>query len=113
MWEEWESECVCVSVGGVGECVCECRRSIEEILKLFSGCLYVTLYTHTHTHTLTPSQVKRALPLLLSSMKAFVSLRKDKKKGDKEAQENRSALLLPPLLYLPFLSFPFSSPGGR
>ncbi len=34
-------------------------------------------------------QVKRALPLLLSSMKAFVTLRRDKKKSAADAQENR------------------------
>lgn len=34
-------------------------------------------------------QVKRALPLLLSSMKAFVTLNREKKKGAAEAQENR------------------------
>ena len=34
-------------------------------------------------------QVKRALPLLLSAMKAFVSLKAGKKKGAAEAQENR------------------------
>ena len=34
-------------------------------------------------------QVKKALPLLLSSMKAFVTLHRDKKKGAAEAQENR------------------------
>ena len=34
-------------------------------------------------------QVKRALPLLLSAMKAFVSLKASKKKGAAEAQENR------------------------
>ena len=34
-------------------------------------------------------QVKRALPLLLSAMKAFVSLKAAKKKGAAEAQENR------------------------
>ena len=34
-------------------------------------------------------QVKRALPLLLSAMKAYVSLKAAKKKGAAEAQENR------------------------
>ena len=34
-------------------------------------------------------QVKRALPLLLSAMKAFVMLRKERRKGAPEAQENR------------------------
>ena len=43
----------------------------------------------TTDFTVFPSQVKRALPLLLSSMKAYVSLHKDKKKGAAEAQENR------------------------
>ena len=35
------------------------------------------------------SQTKRAVPLLLSSMKAFVSLKVANKKGDADAQENR------------------------
>ena len=43
-------------------------------------------------------------------MKAFVSLRKEKKKGDKEAQENRCALFPPPPLCLPFLSLYSFSP---
>ena len=79
---------------------------------LYTFCTLTHTHTHTHTciHTPSPpSQVKRALPLLLSSMKAFVSLRKEKKKGDKEAQENRCALFPPPPLCLPFLSLYSSS----
>ncbi|KAL5479938.1 hypothetical protein EMCRGX_G023541 [Ephydatia muelleri] len=38
-------------------------------------------------------QVKQALPLLLSSMKAFVTFRRDKKKGEAEAQENRNYIV--------------------
>lgn len=56
-------------------------------------------------------QVKRALPLLLSSMKAFVTLKREKRKGAAEAQENRSTpspfSLLPPSLF--FHLAPFST----
>ena len=38
-------------------------------------------------------QVKKALPLLLSAMKAFVTLRKTKAKGADEAQENRNYIV--------------------
>lgn len=39
--------------------------------------------------SLSPSQIKRAVPLLLSSMKAFVSLKEANKNGYADAQENR------------------------
>jgi vinculin len=39
-------------------------------------------------------QVKRALPLLLSSMKAFVTLKREQRKGAAEAQENRNYIML-------------------
>ena len=34
-------------------------------------------------------QIEKALPRLLSSVKAFVTLKKEKRKGAEEAQENR------------------------
>ena len=46
---------------------------------------YMCTYMYIHVSV----QVKRALPLLLSSMKAFVTLKREGRKGAAEAQENR------------------------
>jgi vinculin len=50
--------------------------------------------SHADILTAENDQVKRALPLLLSSMKAFVTLKREQRKGAAEAQENRNYIMM-------------------
>ena len=63
--------------------------SVSVLYNVMRFCKCVTHFLWFLSNPSPFSQTKRAVPLLLSSMKAFVSLKVANKKGDADAQENR------------------------